>query len=292
MGTLEHLGGAEASGLFWPSLLVGLIVAVLCSPLSVLVVLKRMAFVGQGISHAAFGGIGLTTLLASLGWAAATGGARLPIILAFCIAAGAIVSWLSERGSAGVDTAIGVVLVGSMTLGALLLDIAQRRTGQMGVEWESILFGAIEAVTWNDIWPALGAAAIVLGSLWVLRRPMLFWAFDERASVAFGVPGPAMRLVLMVLLSLTIVVAMKLAGVVLATALLVLPGATALRLSDRLRSVLLLSGAAAVVGVLAGLVISFQSDLPTGAAIVAVLVGLYALSLLAGRAWQQNEADR
>jgi len=109
-----------------------------------------------------------------------------------------------------------------------------------------------------------------------VRRPMLFWAFDESGAEAFGVPGARMRLALMILLTLSIVVSMRLAGVVLTTAILVLPAAAALRLSDRLVAVFTLSVALALLGVFGGLIVSFEAGLPAGACIVAALIALLA----------------
>lgn len=286
MKTIDYLTDPMLAGMYWPSIITGIALALMCSLLSVLVVLKRMAFVGQGVSHAAFGGMGIAALLAAITGSTATIGVstgQYAIVFAFCLGAGLLMALLSRRGKIEADTAIGIVLVASMALGSLLI-FATRST----VQWESFLFGSILQVGWTDATIACVVGVIILATLVVIRRPLLFWAFDENAARAWGVRTRLMQLILMVMLTLATVTAMRLAGVVLATALLVLPGAAALRLSRRMGRVLLFSILGGVVGVLAGIVLGFEIDVPPGACIVCVLTlyfaGAMAYELLQPRA--------
>lgn len=300
MNTIRFLTGPDWA-YHWPPVIAGLGIALVCALLSPLVVLRRLSFVGQGISHAAFGGIGVATVLVTMG----TGAARLwgasplgqfVIVLLFCLACAILIAWLTDRGASNADTAIGIVLVGAMTVGAILIQWAAHVQSQPSWQraaaawrethpetslriqgWESILFGSIVTVGWQEAAIAWGVAAVILVALWWVRRPLMFWAFDEAAAPAFGVRGQAVKYLLVVLLTLAIVTAMKLAGVVLATALLVLPGAAALRVSDRLARVLAAAAAAGLAGVLGGLVLAFEAQsLPPGACIVGVLVLVFA----------------
>src|SRR5262249_11061818 len=145
-----------------------------------------------------------------------------------------------------------------------------------GLAWESFLFGSIMNVETVEAVGAWGLAAVTLVTLWIGRRAMLFWAFDEPGAEAFGVRGSMWGLVLLVLLARATAAAMKLAGVVLVTAMLVLPGAIALRTSTRLWPVFGLSVAAAIVGLVGGIVMSFESDWPPGPCIVGVLSLMFA----------------
>lgn len=277
MNTIQYLTDPAVRGLFWPGVIAALAIALLSAPLSVLVVLKRLAFIGQGISHAAFGGIGLAAVLGLTARLGASGLTAAPmhgipqflLVTGFCVAAGLAVGVVADRRVAKEDTAIGVVLVASMALGAILLNVAPT-----GLAWESFLFGSITLVAPTDAATAWLITLAVLAALFLLRRPLLFWAFDEVGAIARGISAPAMRTALLILISLATVVAMKLAGVVLATALLVLPGATALALSRRWGVVLALSIAAALAGVVGGLVLSFEAQWPPGASIVVVLTAL------------------
>lgn len=271
MQTIEYLTGPSAA-LFWPGVIVGIGIAVMCAPLSVLVVLKRLSFIGQGVSHAALGGFGVAAFLGL-----AAGPAQFAVVLGFCVLAALGIGWLGERKTTRTDTAIGIVLVASMSLGVILLQLKKETAA-----WESLLFGSIWSVSSLDAAIGWVAAGVVLGVLWWNRRPMIFWAFDAPVSQAFGVRNGAMKYALMALLALAVVTAMKLAGVVLATALLVLPGAAALQISDRLMRVMMLSSVVALLGVLGGLVVCFELDLPPGPCIVLVLVVLFGVARVVG----------
>lgn len=278
MRTLEYLTG-ESSSLFLPGVVAGLAIALQCAALSVFVVVKRLAFIGQGVSHAAFGGVGLAAFLGLS--ASATFG----LTGAFCVLTAVAIGRLSRRKEVRADTIIGVFLVASMALGAMLLALRARNPDAgPPPSWEGLLFGSIIAVTWTDAILAWAVALATCITLWSARRRTLFWAFDEPGAEASGVRVGAIRVLVLALLAIAIVTAMKLAGVVLATALLVLPGAIALRLSRRLAPVFLLSTLSALLGLALGLVLSFESDLPPGASIVGVLTAGFAFAFsLPGR---------
>ncbi|MEX2217783.1 MAG: metal ABC transporter permease [Phycisphaerales bacterium] len=268
-----------AFAMWGPPVVAGIAIAVVTAALSPLVVLKRLSFVGQGISHAAFGGIGIAAVLGLSASGAVGGHAQFLVVLAFCLLSGLAIAWLMQRSAGEADTAIGIVLVGAMALGAILIEAGSRLHGRPPPAWEGVLFGSILSVDWADAGAAWLTAGAILAVAWLARRPLLFWAFDESAAPAFGVRAPAMKYLLVVLLTLAIVTAMKLAGVVLATALLVLPGATALRLSDRLPTVMALALLVALAGVVGGLGASaLISVLPPGACMVGVLVVLFGVA--------------
>lgn len=274
MNTLRYLTGGSAD-LFWPGALTLLIVATVCSLLSVVVVLKRMAFVGQGVSHAGFGGVGIAAALGVTTSAPAT----LSIVLAFCLASAFLIAALSRRRDTEPDTAIGIVLVGAMALGSVLLHLAhQWHPAERVPGWEGVLFGSILFSGWTEAMWSAGVAAIIIALAAWFRRPVVAWAFDESAAEAMGVRVGAIRSLVLVLITLAIVLAMKVVGVVLATALLVLPAATALTLSDRWKPVLMLSVLSGLGGSIAGLILSFEADWPSGATVVLSLVGIYAIA--------------
>lgn len=279
--TVDYLfGSPETAALFWPAVGVGVLVALLCAVLSPVVVLRRMSFIGQGVSHAAFAGVGLAMAL-GLGAGQAGDWRVLAVVAVACVGAALGIASLSDRKGVNADTAIGIVLVTAMALGFVLIQHAagaMRARGQTpGFGVESVLFGSVLAVRWSDVAIAGVVVAGELAVLWWCRRGLLFWAFDEVGAASCGVRVGGARTLLLVLLALAIVVTTRLAGVVLATALLVLPGATALRCSARWWPVVGLSAAVGVLGLVVGLVVSFELDWPPGPAIVLVQVGAYAL---------------
>lgn len=269
------------------ALVAALLVATASAALSGIVVLKRLAFVGQGISHAAFGGIGVVGILGLGGLAGEV------TVFLFCLASAMLIAAMS-RGRTREDTAIGIVLVGTMALGFLLLGLRQNlmrqewyasmmRGSPTPASWDTVLFGSVHLAGAMGMWMSLAVAIIVLGSLWWFRRPLLAYVFDETVARAAGVRISAVRGLLMLLLALVVVVGMKLVGVVLISALLILPGAIAARLTRRLATTFILAWAAAVIGVVGGLVLSFELDLLSGPCIVLVLTGQYALAVMLKR---------
>jgi len=267
----------QHASLTW-AIVTGVLVALQCALLSVLVVLKRMAFIGQGVSHAALGGIGVAAILG-----VTQGPLYFAIVGAACVTAALLVGWLRDRRAISSDTAIGIVLVGSMSLGVVLLQLASQRSAdgpaaQAGHEWEALLFGSLSDVGLFDA--AIAGALLLVTVALAMRfgRAILFWAFDERASRAFGAPAGAAQAGLMIALAATIVASMKLVGVILTTALLVLPGACALRLSRRLPVVLAASMITALLSLTAGLAAATLLLIPVGGAVVLALVACYALT--------------
>lgn len=264
-----------------PAAIAAIAVALLCGVLSPLVVLKRMAFIGQGVSHAAFGGIGVAAVLGLFAASAAGMGAPLGaygVVALFCIASALIIGTLSRRSGVSEDTAIGVLLVASMALGFLLLQVHRSRPGATAISVENILFGDVATtgpVEAGLAWGVLGVSAIVL---WLVRRPLLFWAFDEPMAESLGVRTSLVRGLLMVLLAVAIVVTMQLAGVILATAMLVLPGASALQVTRKLWPSFALALLVSLTGVIAGLIISFETDWQPGPNIALVYVAMFALA--------------
>ena len=276
--------------LFRNALLAGVAVGTICSLLSVIVVLKRMAFIGEGIAHAGFGGMG-TALFFGLtaGGVGGTWKADL-VVLAFCLATALAIGVLSRRRHVEADSAIGILLVAAMAWGVLLTDL--HRSLQHAAWYvklfgsprpppniESLLFGSLFNVGPYDVWLAIGAAAIVLLVFAALFKEIIFYAFQETVSQVFGVRVGFIHYLMLTLLSVAIVLTVRLAGIVLVTALLVIPGATANLLSRRLARVMLYSWLVGMTGVVGGLTLSMEAgDLSTGPCIVAVLCVVFALA--------------
>jgi ABC-type Mn2+/Zn2+ transport system permease subunit len=287
----EHLTSHDIAWL--PVLLTGLIVAVLCSLLSVVVVLKRLAFIGQGISHAGFGGAGTAMVLGL-----APGFTQDATILVFCLAAAALIGALSRRHKIEADSAIGIILVAAMAWGALMAGLAEHLQhfawyrnligpSAEHVDFHAILFGSVLNVTAGDLLLAVAVAALVLVALIGLFKEMVFFAFDESAARVFGVRTGVIYYLLLGALSLVIVVAIRLTGFLLVSALLVIPGAVATLLSRRLAAVLTISMVVGVVGTLGGLGLSLTFHfLPAGPTMVATLCVLLIAAFALNRAME------
>ena len=295
MRTIEFL--TQNGAAYWWPVLAALLTTLLGGVLSVAVVLKRLAFIGQGVSHAAFGGVGLA-LLAGVGVGSAAGDLVLLLVLiVFGVGAALGIDLLARSRSArgpgaagGADTAIGIVLAVSMAMGFVLYRLAAReavaggRPAPPGIE--SVLFGDILSVGPIDVLIAGATLVAGAGVLWGYRGPRGFAGCEPEAAEAFGVRVRALERLLLVLAAVAIVVAVRTAGVVLASAIFVLPAATALRLSNRLSGVMVWSLAVAALGAIGGVVLSFEAGWSTGPSIVLALGAAYG----AARVWNALRA--
>ena len=244
----------------------GLIIAVTCSFISFFVIVRRLAFVGMGISHAAFGGVSIG-IVAGFDPILAAGG--------FCILVAGGIGWLSRKGRLHEDTVIGILFATAMAFGVLLVSLAH----SYNLDLMSYLFGSILALSWTDVLIAALLSALVVAFLVLFFKELIFFVFDEETATASGVPVRFVYYGLLVAMAVTIVVSIKLVGIILVSALLVIPGATGLQLTRNYRAVIAISLIAAVTSVVAGLFLSWGFDIASGATIVLVLFAGFMLSV-------------
>lgn len=282
----ERVGFLEALASFQfmqQALLAGVLVGAVCSALSVYVVLRRMAFIGQGISHAAFGGVALGLYLFQAPTAWADLGIDLTTAL-FCVGVALLIGLVSKRGLVSTDSAIGIFFAAAMALGIVL--VALRETYAADVI--TYLFGSILAVTRTDVIVMVILSAVVFLLLAVFYKELLYYTFDEHMAAVSGLPTGFLHYLLLVLLALTIVVSVKVVGLVLVSAFLVIPGATARLLARSFNGMLALSLVLGVGSAIAGLVLSHYASLPSGATIVLTqFLAFVLVSTLVG--WRKSE---
>lgn len=247
------------------ALIGGIIIAALCGPISLFVVVRRMAFAGAGISHTAFGGVAIGLALGISPVAAAA---------VFCVAVALGIGWFSRRGGVHEDTAIGILFSFSMALGVLLLKFSK----SYNVDLMSYLFGSILALSWNDVIIIGAWAAIATILITLFFKELLFISFDEETATASGLPVKSVYYGFLVMMAVTIVLSIKLVGIILVTALLVIPGAAGIQLFRNYRNVLAFSTISGVLSVSAGLFLSSWLDVASGATIVLVLFGVFVIS--------------
>ncbi len=254
---------------FQRALLAGALAALLCGALSFFVVLRRLAFVGSGVAHAAFGGVAAATLF---GAPPLAGG-----LLAALLVAGATAR-ASEGTAVSEDSAVGVFTVAAMALGVVALGFVKTNVDLFG-----LMFGNILTVAPSDLLALAVATALVLACLAAFFRPLLLASVDEEGARVAGVGTGAMRLLVLVLVGVAVVVALKVVGILLVSALLVLPGATARPLAARWPAFLGGSVAVALVSVVGGLLLSVALDVAPGASIILTGAVLFVGSLVLAR---------
>ena len=237
------------------ALFIGLIVGVLGATLGVFVVLKRLSFMGAGISHAAFGGIALGYFL---GWD--------PILTAvvFCISVGIGISMLIENNRIKEDTAVGIFFTSTMALGILLIGLKEG----YNIDLFGYLFGNILAVGREDLVISLAIGAIIAFSLYFFFKELILSILDPEMARVIGLPVSFLNHLLVALIALFIVISVRIVGIILVSALLTIPAATALQWSKNLRKVLVLSSIDSLGCVLGGLALSYYLDTSPGATIV------------------------
>jgi ABC-type Mn2+/Zn2+ transport system permease subunit len=237
------------------ALLAGIIVGIGCAVLAFFVVLRRMAFIGVGISHAALGGVALGVLLGIDPVLAA---------LLFSVAVAWLIGAIAGRGRLSEETAIGIFFPTAMAFGvALMAGTPDYRQDLLGY-----LFGNILLVRDVDLLLAAGLVGSALVITLVLFKELLFISIDEETARASGLPAERLRFLLLTLLAVTIVSAIKVVGIVLVSAFLVIPAATAQLVAPSMRAMMGLSVAFALTSVVGGLWLAWILDLPSGAAIV------------------------
>jgi zinc transport system permease protein len=259
-----------SAGFLHRAFLAGVVVSGLCGVLSVFIVLRKMAFIGVGISHSAFGGVALGLVMAmNPFW---TG-------LAFASMVALLIEWARSAGKVEEDTAIGILFSASMALGVIFLHLSRT----YNVDVFGFLFGNILAVGKEQLWEvsllALGVAVCTI----CLFKEFVFLSFDEAMAWVSGLPVTFLRYFFSILLALTVIVSIYLVGIVLVEALLVIPGAISRNLAREIKRMTLVSASVAVAATVVGLGISYWLDLPPGAVIVAVLCGGFFLAALRAR---------
>jgi zinc transport system permease protein len=248
------------------ALLAGLIVSVMCGAISNFVVLKRLSFMGAGVSHAAFGGVALGVLLEV---------EPLYTGIGFTWLLTMIIGYISREGRLSEDTAIGIAYVAAMALGTIFLGFAR----SYNFDVFGYLFGNILAVTETDLIVTAGLGAVVLIVLGLFHKELVFLAFDEEMAAVVGLPVRFLYYLLLSVMALTVVIAIKVVGIVLVSALLVLPGATSVQLTKNITTMVILSLVSGLVATLGGLYLSYTLNLASGATIVLTATVLFGIAM-------------
>lgn len=232
---------------------------ILCGIAGTYVVCRRMVFLSGGITHASFGGLGIAFYLGTN-----------PILgaMLFAVASSLGIEWASSKGKIREDSAIGIMWGFGMAVGALFMSL---RPGYTSGDLSSYLFGSIITVTDSDV-IALGilTVAIVLGTiLWL--RPVMYVAFDREFASSQGVHTKIVSYAMAAILAVTIVMSIRIMGIVLLISLLTMPVAIVNLFSKSYAKITLWSAITASVSSVAGVVASYYLEVPSGAAIIFIL---------------------
>ncbi len=248
------------------ALLAGALVGFLASYYGVFVVQRGLSFLGDGLAHAAFGGVALGLLLHS---------EPLWIAVPFTVMVAIAIFWVRDKTELGSDTAVGIFFAVSMALGIVFMFLRKEYTSDAF----TYLFGSILAVTATDIKLTAGVVVLTLTTLPLWRR-WAYASFDRELAETDHLAVKRDDYFLSVLIAITVVVAIKVVGIVLIAAFLVIPAATSRLISRTFRRMTLLSVAIGVLSAFAGLLLSYYLDVPSGAAIILLQALLFFFAML------------
>lgn len=242
---------------FRNGLLVATLAGALCGLVGVYVTLRGMSYIGHGLSHAIFGGAAASAVVSFNFYA----GAGL-----WGLASALMIGRITRRRLIGADAAIGVVTTASFALGVALLN----RFGQARRSLDAALFGSILGVSAADVGVVVGVTVLAAAVVFFGYRALLFATFDPEVADASGVRTARVDALLLAVLAVSILAAMKVLGVVLIAAALVIPATVARMLTNSFGRLLWLSVAIGAACGFVGMVASYHLDVSSGAAIVLV----------------------
>jgi zinc transport system permease protein len=255
----------------WQAFFAGLALVLVSGVLGSLIIWRRMAYFGDTLSHSALLGVAMGFLL----------GVNLSLTtILVCILVALLMLWIQQQKQLGQDTLLGVLAHASLAWGMLALSFLEG----VRVDLMAYLFGDILAVSLTQLWIIWSMTLLILVSLIWLWRPLLALAVDESLARVEGVPVGLVSVVYLLLLALLVAIAMHIVGMLLMTAMLIIPAAAARPFARTPEQMVLLASLIGLFALCAGLLISLQWDTPTGPSIVASATVLFTLSLFKQRA--------
>jgi ABC-type Mn2+/Zn2+ transport system permease subunit len=261
---IEWIAEPWQHGFFARGVLAALLAGVLTGLIGAYVVMRRMSYIGHGLSHAVLGGSVVGYLL---GWSFYVVGGLWGVLAALMI------TGVSRSRKVGADAAIGIITTASYAVGVALIS----RTHSFTRNFEAAFFGNILGVTDTDLWVLAGTLGAAALAIFVLYKPLLFVTFDPGVARSYGVRTGMIDVVFSVVLAAAIIATMRILGVTLIAAAIVTPAVVARLSTDSFARLL---GLAAGVGALAGLTgmyVSYYADIASGATITLTASAIFAV---------------
>lgn len=254
-------------GFMQRAFIAGAVLGLLLASLGVIASLRRMTFFGEGVAHASLAGIAIAVLF---GWA------PLPIALGWAMGVATIIFFLERSTKLPTDTLIGMLFTASMAFGIILIHFIPGYQPEL----LTYLFGSILAIGTQDVWITVALASIILVWFFLSLRGLTFASLSEDSAQVSGINVKTQTFLFYLALAVTTVLGVKMLGIILVPALLVLPTATSRTLSHAFRTYVIGSILFAECFIFVGLVASFLLDLPSGATIVLVGTIIFLLATL------------
>ena len=271
----------EKLSLYWTypfvryALIVGVLIALCSSLLGVTLVLKRFSFIGDGLSHVAFGAMAIAAVLQITN--------EMPLVMFITIISAVLLLRTGQNAKIKGDAAIAMISVGSLAVGYLLMNLFSTSSNLSG-DVCSTLFGSTSILTLSstEVWLCVGMSVLVLTVFILFYNKIFAVTFDENFAKATGTKAGLYNLLVAVIVAVIIVLAMNLVGSLLISALVIFPALSAMRIFRSFLSVTICSAVLSVICALIGILISIIAGTPVGSTIVAVQIVAFAVSWLTG----------
>ena len=252
---------ALSYGFMQKALIAGIAVGLICSFMGTFLVLRRYSLFGDGIAHVAFGGISVGLFLGVF-----------PLWTAFIVSifGGLGLQKLRQSTKISGDAAVAVVLVSGLAVGVILVS----SSGGFSVDLFSFLFGSILLISNDDTIMILGISAGIITTLVVLQKQFLHLTFNEEQAKLVGLRTTLLNYAFVVLASITVVTSMRLVGILLISALIVIPNITAMMFGKGFKKTVCISMGISTISVISGILLSYSLNLAASGTIVVIAVGI------------------
>ncbi|MEG6585236.1 metal ABC transporter permease [Dendrosporobacter sp. 1207_IL3150] len=244
------------------ALVAGILVGILCPAIGIFLIMKRQSLIGDGLGHIAFAGV-------SAGWLLDVYPVLSATVVTVLSALG--IEELRARRPAFADMILAIFFYTGIAV-AIIFSSMMRSNN---VNLISYLFGSIVTVTTSDVATITGLTLVVLGVLSYIFKELVYITFDEESAKVSGIPVRKINTILAVLTALTVSVSMRIVGILLVSALMVIPVAASLQISRSFRSTLINAIIISETAVISGLLVSFTANLATGGTIVIAAVAIF-----------------
>ena len=258
------------------SMIVGVLIALCSSLLGVTLVLKRFSFIGDGLSHVAFGAMAVAGVLGLTN--------DMLIVLPVTVVCAVLLLRVGNRAQIKGDASLAMLSVGALGVGYLIINLFSS-SGNVSGDVCTTLFGSTSILTLSDfdVWLCVVLSIVVIGVFVLCYNKIFAVTFDETFAQATGTNANAYNLMIAVVTAVIIVLAMNLVGSLLISALVIFPALSAMRVFKSFRSVVACSAVVSVLCAFSGLVLSVVFSTPVGSTIVAADIAVFAVFSLAGK---------
>ena len=277
MNIIEQLHMYFSYGFVRYAFIAGVLISLCAGLLGVVLVLKRYAMIGDGLSHVAFGAMAIAAVL---------GFAPMTVALPVTVAVAVLLLLAGEKQLIKGDSAIAMLSAGSLAVGYLLLNLfPSSDTGSLSGDVCASLFGSTSMMTLSntDVWLCVGLSVAVIGFFVIFYHKIFAVTFDEGFATSSGVRVRAYNFLIAAISGVVIVLAMKLVGALLISSLIIFPALSAMRVFRSFRSVVICSAVISVVGSLTGLLAALLLSTPTGASVAVVHIVIFMAFTVVGK---------